>query len=300
MPGLELVPLETSEADDFWKAYVAGRADLPTDNFVTHMERYLRLPPEEQQTYFAFKENGRIVGTVRIGSSNPTESTNAIAVFSLVPEARGWARDAILLATEPLIAKGADEVQASYDETYSEVFMKVGFVERFSRFRMESGVSRREKPAIPMAHPEATDVDDIATFLIAVYEGHMEQPFGMHVGTPAEWQDYVTSIWKGETGTYLPLASWLSRDEAGACAAVSLVSLFMGTPLVSELGVRKDARGKGLGRSLLTASMNALVDLGYDRLALYVTVGNDPAIKLYEDMGFRQAGARNVSAALEL
>jgi ribosomal protein S18 acetylase RimI-like enzyme len=46
--------------------------------------------------------------------------------------------------------------------------------------------------------------------------------------------------------------------------------------------------------------MNALVDLGYDRLALYVTIGNDPAVHLYESMGFRKEGARNVNAVLEL
>jgi ribosomal protein S18 acetylase RimI-like enzyme len=301
MPGLELVPLESAEADEYWKAYVAGRADLPTTNFVAHMERYLRLPPEEQQTYFAFKENDRVVGTVRIGASSLTEAPNALGFFSLVPEARGWARDAILLAAEPLIANGAPEIQASYDDSYSEAFTKVGFQERFSRIRMElSPLAKLEKAEIPLAHPEAPDVDDIATFLREAYEGHMEQAFGMHVGSPGDWADYVTSIWKGESGTYLPLGSWLPRDAGGALLGASLASLFMGTPLISELAVRRDARGKGLGRSLMIATTNALVDLGYDRLALYVTIGNDPAIRLYEDLGFRRVGARSVSATLEL
>jgi len=298
MPGLELVPLETAEADEFWKAYVAGRNDLPTDNFVTHMERYLRLPPDEQQAYFSFKENGRIVGTVRIGGSSLTEAPNALGFFSLVPEARGWARDAILLATEPLIAAGASGIQATFDETYVEVFGKAGFRERFSRARMEASVSKREKTDIPMAHPEATSIDDVAAFLMAAYDGHMEQQFGMHVGTPREWQEYVTSIWKGESGKYLPLASWLVR-EANDLVGVSLVSEWMGSPLLSEVGVRKDRRGKGLGRALVVASMSALADLGYERVALYVTLGNDPAIHLYEALGFRPIGGRSITALLE-
>ncbi|TLZ48433.1 MAG: GNAT family N-acetyltransferase, partial [Methanobacteriota archaeon] len=65
-------------------------------------------------------------------------------------------------------------------------------------------------------------------------------------------------------------------------------------------GVRKDRRGQGLARALLTATENALVDLGHDRLSLYVTLGNDPAIRLYDRMGFHQVGARTVSAVLEL
>ena len=291
MPGLELAPLETADADAYWQAHVAGRTDLPSPSFLVHMERYLRLPPEEQQTYFAFVEGGRIVGTVRLA--------DAITFFSLAPEARDWTRDAILLATEPFIAKGAEKVVASYDDSYSEAFTGLGFRETFSRMRMEVPIVKGDKPALEMAHPEATDVDDIATFLMAAYEGHMEQPFGMHVGPPEEWRDYATSIWKGESGTYLPLASWLTRDDAGL-AAISLATVWMGTPLVAEIAVRKDRRRQGLARALLAATGNALVDLGHDRLALYVTVGNDTAIRLYEDLGLRQAGGRTVSAALEL
>ena len=299
MPGLELVPLETGEAAEYWKAFVAGRNDLASANFVVHLEHYLGQPPEDQRTYFAFKENGRVVGTVRIGGAKPGEPSNVLSFFSLVPEAREWARDAILAAAEPMIANGASSIVASYDDSYSEVFTKLGFQERFARMRMEVLPSRRDKPAVPMTHPEATDVEDVATFLMAVYDGHMEQPFGLHVGPPAEWRDYMTSIWKGVSGTYTPLASWLTRDDAGLAGA-SLVSTWMGTPLLAELGVRKDRRGQGLGRALVTATMNALIDLGYDRLSLYVTLGNDPAIHLYEGLGFRQAGGRTLSAVLEL
>ncbi|MGI0149211.1 MAG: GNAT family N-acetyltransferase [Thermoplasmata archaeon] len=300
MPGLELVPLESQEAAEFWKAFVAGRKDQPTDNFVTHLDRYLREPPEVQQTYFAFKENERIVGTVRIGSPIPNDPSNTLSFFSLVPDARGWTRDAILAAVDPMIGKGAQKVFAAFDDTYATDFAKLGFVERYSRMRMESPpLTKREPPAFPLAHPEALDVDDVAAFLMRAYEGHMEQQFGMHVGSVEEWDDYVTSIWKGETGAYLPLGSWLTRDEGGI-VGVALASHWMGSPLLAEIGVRKDRRGQGVARGLIVATMNALVDLGYDRLALYVTIGNDPATHLYESLGFRNAGARNVNAVLEL
>jgi len=300
MVGLEMVPLETHDAAEFWKAFVAGRADQPTGNFVSHLDRYLREPPEVQRTYFAFRENERIVGTVRIGSPVPGEPSDSLSFFSLVPEARGWTRDAILAAVDPVIGKGAGKVFAAFDETYSADFMKLGFVERYSRMRMElSPLVKREPSALPLAHPEATDVDDVSAFLMRAYEGHMEQQFGMHVGSAAEWNDYVTSIWKGETGTYLPLGSWLTRDDVGI-AGVALTSYWMGAPLLAEIGVRKDRRGQGIARGLLIATANALVDLDYDRLALYVTIGNDPAIRLYETLGFQTRGARSVSAVLSL
>lgn len=299
MAGLELVPLETGEADDYWRAYVAGRADLPASNFVVHMERYLGLPPEDQATYFAFKDAGKIVGTVRLAGSAPGNPSDTLSFFSLTHEARGWARDAILAAVEPLIANGVERVHASYDDSYADVFTKLGFVERFSRTRMEAPLAKGENPDVPMAHPEATDVEDIAAFFMAAYEGHLEQGFGMHVGTAEEWRDYVTSIWKGESGSYLPLGSWLTRDDAGL-AGVALATVWMGTPLLSEIGVRRDRRRQGLARALLSATRGALADLGYDRISLYVTVGNDPAIRLYETAGFRQVGARTIGAVLEL
>src|SRR3990170_3387701 len=230
MPGLELVPLDSSEAEAYFKVFVAGRSDLPNPDPIVHLDRYLAMPPEEQRTYFAFKGSGAIVGTVRLVGSE-------ISFFSLLP-------------------------------------------------------------AIPMAHPEAMDVDGVTALLVAVYDGHLEQQFGMHVGSPQEWREYVTGIWKGETGTYLPLASWTARDERGL-AGISLVTLWMGMPLLAEIGVRKDLRGRGLGRALLTSSLNSLADLNHDRLALYVTVGNDSAIALYKSFGFESV-ARTVTAVREL
>ena len=292
MPGLEIVPLETSGAEEFWRAFLAGRTDVPTRDVKVHLDRYLALSPEEQGSYFAFKENGTIVGTVRLAG-------NAIGGFSLLPDARAWTRDAILLATTPLIAGGADRIVASLEDSYLPEFEKVGFTERFSRIRMEAPATKTDPPAVPMSHPETIEVEDVMRLLMAVYEGHIEQQFGMHTGTESEWRAYVTGIWKGDSGTYLPVASWAARDAAGL-TGVALTTHWMGSPLLSELGVRRDARRQGLGRALVVQTMNALVDLGYDRLGLYVTVGNSPALALYTSLGFTQVGGRSVSAVREL
>ena len=292
MPGIELAPLETPEAEPYWRTFLAGRTDLPTKDLRVHIDRYLALPAEEQRTYFAFKEDGRIVGTVRLAG-------NFIGTFSLLPEERRWTRDAILLATTPILEGGADRIVASLEDSYLPDFEKLGFAERFSRIRMEASLRKMDPPVVTMAHPEITDLEDIMHFFMGVYEGHIEQTFGMHVGSEAEWRDYVTGIWKGDSGTYLPLASWAVRDPTGV-AGVTLASHWMGSPLLSELGVRKDRRGEGMGRALVVQTMNALADLTYDRLGLYVTVGNDAAMALYKGLGFIQIGGRSVNAVREL
>jgi len=292
MPGLEIAPLETAEAEPFWQVFLAGRTDVPTTDVRAHLDRYLALPLEEQRSYFAFRESGRIVGTVRIAGS-------FLGTFSILPSERRWTRDAILLATTAILQGGADRIVASFEESYLEDFQKLGFVERFSRIRMEAPVEKRDPPSVPMSHPEVLDVEDILRFLMRVYEGHIEQQFGMHTGSEADWRDYVTGIWKGDSGTYLPLASWAAKDSSGL-AGVALATHWMGSPLLSELGVRRDARRRGLGRALVVQTMNALADLGYDRLGLYVTVGNDPALTLYKALGFTQVGGRSINALREL
>ena len=131
------------------------------------------LPVDEQRTYHAFKEGGRIIGTVRIAGT-------FIGTFSILPEERRWTRDAILLATTPILEGGADRIVASLEDSYLPDFTKLGFAERFSRIRMEAPVTKADPPAVPMAHPEITDLEDIMHFLMGAYEGHIEQTFGMH------------------------------------------------------------------------------------------------------------------------
>src|SRR5207247_11314461 len=121
-------------------------------------------------------------------------------------------------------------------------FGTLGSSERFSRIRMEAPVRKAEPPAVPMAHPEITDLEDIMRFFMAVYEGHIEQQFGMHVGSETEWREYVTGIWKGDSGAYIPLASWAVRDPTGVAGAAP-APRWMGSPRSSEPRVRKDPAG---------------------------------------------------------
>jgi ribosomal protein S18 acetylase RimI-like enzyme len=54
-----------------------------------------------------------------------------------------------------------------------------------------------------------------------------------------------------------------------------------------------------LGRALLEASLSRLAGLGEPRIALYVTLGNDPAIALYRSLHFVQVGGQSVTSRLE-
>jgi putative acetyltransferase len=64
---------------------------------------------------------------------------------------------------------------------------------------------------------------------------------------------------------------------------------------VADLGLMVAAshRRRGIGRALLEAAVGWARDAGVRKLELHVFPHNEPAIRLYEDFGFRQEGYRH-------
>ena len=72
-------------------------------------------------------------------------------------------------------------------------------------------------------------------------------------------------------------------------------SVFYLTPPESELPdnvVDEKFRGQGLGRQLLTKSLEELAARDVDTIFLEVRVSNTPARRLYESFGFEEIGTR--------
>ncbi len=290
--GVSLEPLQTTDAHAYWRVFLSGRGDLPTRDLKVHLDRYLALPTEEQRAHFAFRKNGRIVGAIRLG---PAE----ISGFSMDPEYDSGTTAALLKAVDFLRAAGATAITAHYEDRYEPAFEGLGFRRIFARMRMEARTVRAALPdGVRLVPPEEAEIARLTAFLMEVYDGHIEQRYGLHAGSFEEWQQYVGGLLKGDSGRFMPDASFVVLEGSRIGGAV-LVTHWMGMPLVAELGVAKDRRGKGLGRALLQGAMNRLEGLGENRLALYVTLGNDPALALYRSMGFVQVGGQAVTARLE-
>ena len=290
MAALRLDPLQTLDAQDYWRTYVEGRTDLPTRSVIAHVERYLSLPKEEQRTHYAIRLGDAMIGTVRL-------LPGTIAGFSLAPDHQEKARAAIIKAVDLLRSGGAGAITASFDDAYAKDVEAVGFERVFARMRMEAPTRRLPPTGLPLKPPEEGEIPKLARFLMGVYEGHMEQRYGMHVGSEEDWQRYVTGLLRGDEGRFMPGASFVSLDGQRLTGAI-LVTHWMGAPLVAELGVALDRRRRGMGRALLTAVSSRLAAVGEGGWALYVTVGNDPAVALYRSFGFEEAGGKTVTARL--
>ena len=291
MTPLRLEPLQSNDAQEYWRIYVAGRTDLPSRSVAVHVERYLALPKEEQRTHYAIRKGDAMVGTVRL-------LPDAITGFSLDPAAAGEAMPAIIKALDLLRSGGAGVITASFDEAYEGDFEALGFHRVFARMRMTGPTRRLPKTAVNLKPPEEGEIPGLARFFMDVYEGHMEQRYGMHVGSEEDWRGYITGILRGETGRFMPEASYVSLDGDRLVGAI-LLSHWMGSPLVSELGVVPERRRRGIATALLSAASTRLAALEEPEWALYVTVGNEAAVALYTSFGFTHAGGQTVTARLE-
>lgn len=65
------------------------------------------------------------------------------------------------------------------------------------------------------------------------------------------------------------------------------------------IGLRAEARGRGLGRRLMMAAIDAARRQGLERIELEVFASNTRAIALYESLGFRHEGRKRHARKLD-
>lgn len=89
-----------------------------------------------------------------------------------------------------------------------------------------------------------------------------------------------------------PLSYWLVADDNGTIAGyVGSQSVLDGADMMN-LAVAPAYRRKGIAQALVNALAEHLQGNGVIALLLEVRVSNEPAIALYEKMGFEQVGRR--------
>lgn len=89
-----------------------------------------------------------------------------------------------------------------------------------------------------------------------------------------------------------PQAHFLVAEADGKTAGYIGVQEICGEGYVTNVAVLPEYRRKGIGERLLREAVRGARERGCDFLSLEVRVGNDPAIRLYEKLGFRVQGRR--------
>ena len=104
--------------------------------------------------------------------------------------------------------------------------------------------------------------------------------------TPWSRADYLREL------TQNPVARYLVAVRGGEVAGFAGAWIILDESHITNIAVREDLRGQGIGRQLTTALLQYLSNLGAAYATLEVRVSNAPAISLYQSLGFLQVGKR--------
>ena len=88
------------------------------------------------------------------------------------------------------------------------------------------------------------------------------------------------------------LSCWLVAVEGETLVGYVGSQTVMDDSDMMNIAVHPDHRRRGIGEALIAALEEKLRDRGSKALTLEVRASNDPAIALYEKLGFQQVGLR--------
>ena len=89
-----------------------------------------------------------------------------------------------------------------------------------------------------------------------------------------------------------PLSCWLVAVDGDAVAGYIGSQSVMGEADMMNVAVRPDHRRQGIAKMLVEGLVQELIKREVYSLTLEVRASNDPAIRLYEQLGFHQVGRR--------
>ena len=139
-------------------------------------------------------------------------------------------------------------------------------------------------PVVRPFRPE--DAEAVARVHAAAFEHHFDRYLFLEDLDPMQdARAMLRGLNAGRWGPFRPAASMVA-EERGEIIGSTLV---VGTPqgaLIADVAVDPAHGGRGVGRSLMVATIRALRAGSTDPIRLVVTEGNPRAVRLYERLGF--------------
>lgn len=89
-----------------------------------------------------------------------------------------------------------------------------------------------------------------------------------------------------------PLSLWLTAIEENCVAGYVGSQTVLGETDMMNIAVRPENRRQGIGETLIETLVDQLKQIGSHCLTLEVRISNEPAIKMYEKLGFVMVGRR--------
>ncbi len=135
---------------------------------------------------------------------------------------------------------------------------------------------------------EERDFEPMADLIVVAYRGHMDSQINDHYGTHAGALRFLQNIvvFPG-CGVFQSGWSVVAPAGKGLAGAVLASEVAPGVAHITQVAVRPEMQGRGLGRRLLIASMERAAAGGCRGVSLTVTTANQHAVALYQRLGFQ-------------
>ncbi|HXE76083.1 MAG TPA: GNAT family N-acetyltransferase [Candidatus Xenobia bacterium] len=143
-------------------------------------------------------------------------------------------------------------------------------------------------PAQGLRRWDERDFDFMAELIVRAYRGHMDSQINDHYGTEAGAQRFLQNIivFPG-CGVFQPGWSVVAPEPDGLAGAVLASEVAPGVAHITQVCVRPERQGRGLGRALLLSCLQRAAAGGCRGVSLTVTTANRNAVALYERLGFQ-------------
>ena len=129
-------------------------------------------------------------------------------------------------------------------------------------------------------------------FLVAYHTDRQEPDDSNTIGSPGELGPADASLW-GRMLTGVKSALGLSRDDYGDALAGYVGIWLQGDQAhITEIAVREELRGRGIGELLIIGTLRVAYEQGLEEVTLEARVSNFVAQRLYDKYGFNEVGIR--------
>ncbi|MFX0124692.1 MAG: GNAT family N-acetyltransferase [Candidatus Hodarchaeota archaeon] len=170
-----------------------------------------------------------------------------------------------------------------------------GFKSIFSRIRMTLSLASWVPPRVDIKtlNIQQVSLSDLASLVEVYLDAYVdtidEELFAPNGLKKEEESNYLSTFLQNSNPEFpiIKTASIVARTEKDKLVGFCFISLWRDIPFVWELVVSKKYQKKGIGRYLLVHSLHQVRKAGYQKIALYVTEGNNRAQALYQSLGFR-------------
>lgn len=147
------------------------------------------------------------------------------------------------------------------------------------------------KGAADLRRWEDGDFEAMAALIVDAYTGHIDSRINDHysdaVGALRFLKNIVLFPGCGIFQAEASLVAVEKTDPDRLLGAVLSSQVARRVAHITQICVRPELRGSGLGRVLLEAALARLAARGYDGVSLTVTAANDRAVQLYQNLGFQ-------------